>query len=287
MNDDNEFSFDSGSSRFDQLRPYVAYAAIGLFTAMSAATTFQFFATYAPGLGAWFTPNDPGLAAGIFGVLLLDLACLVWAFLSRDKFSTKTQQDVSFVTAVATLAGSLIVSFLYVVLSLDLNGAASQLASDGGQTLIGRLLYILAVVVMALAFSGNFAAAWIYSAKSRGAIAAEAAAKFWADETANNLTIEQVRRQREARSRLEKIQEQLPQLAATAGQTQATNYLSRHYGVNQPVAPWGGGESTPVETMLPPADQLRSRGEDAERFTMPGQQANPADGDGANFPPAR
>lgn len=289
----SDFGFDvdglieqSGQSAAGRAWPWIVKGFLAAVFVASVATTFGFFATYAPSLGAFLPAPLNWIAAGLQGVLLLDTAAIIWSAMSREKTTTAEQQATATAAAWFTLCGALLVSFIFVLLSLDL-GNNLMVDASGGRSWLSKLIEFIAVAVMTLAYTGNFGAVFLYSKQAQAAVVAKEAAVNAALRFGYMTEISRNRAAAEARAMLKKIESDLPQLAATAGQNQADNYLGRHYGAIQQVPAWGGGESNPVETMIPPAEELRQRGRAAEEFTLPGQQASPADGDGANFPPAR
>jgi hypothetical protein len=128
-------------------------------------TTAAFFFRFAPGLGFLFGPDIGPYVAAAVGVLTLDLACLVWAFVRANGCSSQGQQTLALAVGVFDLVGALAVSGLYVLLAgggLDAGvyNAAGQLTDFGqGLHLFGTFVITAALVV-------NFGSVWAFSVLS-------------------------------------------------------------------------------------------------------------------------
>lgn len=166
------YDFDFGvSDLLDEdsgKRTAARWAAGGLglvFLVLSALTTAAFFFQYAPGLGFLFGPDLAPYVAAAVGVLTLDLACLVWAFVRANGCSSQGQQTLALAVGVFDLVGALSVSGLYVLLSggrLDAGvyDVAGQLTDFGqGLHLFGTLVITAALVI-------NFGSVWAFSVLS-------------------------------------------------------------------------------------------------------------------------
>src|SRR5690606_38194057 len=110
----DDLHVETSSSVFGRL---VLGAMLIAFALASMATTYSFFATYAPRLGAVIHSAYAPFVAGTLGVLLFDLAGLGWTVLRARNSDTSRQFVIATVAAVATIGLALLASALYVILS--------------------------------------------------------------------------------------------------------------------------------------------------------------------------
>lgn len=138
---------------------FLAFSAIVI--AISALTSFAFFATFLPSLvPSILASNDGGaLVSGAVGVLLLDVACLVW-LRSGQHAETSQQGSIAGIGAALTFCGSAVAS----VAHLSLNASEVTLSfqtqdSVGMAALVAVILSVVLNFALAIMFARNSSSA--------------------------------------------------------------------------------------------------------------------------------
>lgn len=230
----DDFQPESAQSTFGR---FVLGAMLALFAAASMLTTFGFFATYAPGLGAVIHEDYGAYIAGALGVLLFDLAGLGWTVL-RAHSDTTRQFVIATVAAIVTIALALLTSALQVLLSSSFD--VGLYLADGSLSEFGYTIQLTGVIVMTLGFVLNFAAIAAYVNTSRDVTAAVQAAQLRAYMAAGRFAADQARAQLVTRQTVSSIMRQLPEYAARAAQQNSAEYVTKAF-VGLPRADDGGG----------------------------------------------
>lgn len=138
---------------------FLTFAAIVV--CISALTSFAFFATFLPSLVPSVLASDEGgtLISGAVGVILLDVACLVWLRVGQHA-ETAQQGAVAGIGAALTFCGSAVAS----VAHLSLNAADIALSSQAQDAVaMGALIAVIAAVVL------NFLLSILYASNSDAA----------------------------------------------------------------------------------------------------------------------
>lgn len=145
----------------NHLSKYVFYAFSATVVAISALTSFAFFATFLPSLVPAILTSENGgtLISGAVGVLLLDVACLVWLRVGQHA-ETSQQSAIAGIGAALTFIGSAVAS----VAHLALNASEVTLSFQMQDAVsMGALLTVIAAVVLnfllSILFSSNSAQA--------------------------------------------------------------------------------------------------------------------------------
>lgn len=125
--------------------------------AISALTSFLFFATFLPSLTDPILGGREGqLLTGLLGVLLLDGACLMWLHL-RSTADTGQQGGLALIGAALTFIGSAMASISYLALS----ASNVQLSADStGAIEVIALVGVIAAVIV------NFGLVIVYEQQS-------------------------------------------------------------------------------------------------------------------------
>jgi hypothetical protein len=231
MDDFNGLEFGDMDTTGGGMAKIVLIGMVVLFAFASALTTFSFFATYAPGIGSMF--GEWGwIVAGLSGVLLLDIAGFAWSYVRSRNATTTTQFNIATIAAGSTIISSVVVSFLYVLLSANLETGIT--AADGTLTSFGTGLNALGVLIMSMAFAGNFAMVAAYVNTSAATTKSVQNTQLSAYLLAGQFAADRQRAQLVVNSTLRNIANQLPELARSAGASNAENYTNAHFGRSNP-----------------------------------------------------
>lgn len=190
----------------------------------SAATTAAFFYTYTPRVFAPLVGAElsPYLAAAA-GFIALDLGALTWGYLRGKHADTVPQMAIAATMGVVNLALSVMVTAVYLGLSVDLHSGAYDAA--GNLSTLGQALNLGGLVIIIVAVSGNFVAGYVYgqmgaemrqATQARQLAAQRLAGRFAADAARTRLVTEQT---------LATIGRQLPALAQRQASSAGRAYL--------------------------------------------------------------
>lgn len=125
--------------------------------AISALTSFAFFATFLPSLSDPIIGGREGqLLTGLLGLILLDAACLAWLHF-RSTAETGQQGGIATIGAALTFSGSALASIAY--LALEASNVRLDAATMGAIEVIALIGVVAAVVV-------NFGLVIIYEQNS-------------------------------------------------------------------------------------------------------------------------
>jgi len=136
----------------------------------SAVTTFGFFATYAPNVFSILPhAQSRAIASGVFGILLLDLACLGWSLTGRRE-APQTLKQISIANGMSSvlLVGAVGTSIVFILLS-------TSFVNLGGQAL--GLTQLFGTIIILLATGLNFVGAFLYQRYSVKAESRQASAR--------------------------------------------------------------------------------------------------------------
>lgn len=253
-----------------------------IFAAASMITTFSFFVTYAPGLGAVLHPTYGPYIAGALGVLLFDLAGLGWTVLRARNSDTTRQFVIATGAAVVTIALALLTSALQVMLSSSFDvglyetvktavtdpATGAAMISRAGTPLFnettqlsqfGQAMQLTGVIVMTLGFVLNFAAIAAYVNTSQSVTRAVGQTELRAYIASGKHAADKARAQLVLQQTLRDIMRQLPQIAAQAGQQNSAGYIDHSFaGMQKAHAPNGrNGYEQPDSAALSPDDAAR------------------------------
>jgi hypothetical protein len=222
---DDILNFDDDGGLMARFTVKAVTAAIWL---LSAGATFGFYAIYAPGLGDWLSPTMAWAISGIQGAFLLDSMTFIWAYLSRLPGSSVKQINTAKYASYVTLACALLVSLLFVILSISLDIGLRNV--DGTITRFGMAMQWLGTAVISLSFAVNFVAVFLYGLYS-----------FVAMENMQNARLNGVRREGKhyidgqrtklvIGNTLQGVMKQLPDKARHAGRENTQVYINRSFG---------------------------------------------------------
>ncbi len=201
---------------------WLAAALAVIFFLLSSLTTYLFFSTYAPALGAWAGPNAPYVAGGI-GVICSDFAALAWGYVRAKAATTGAQMTIALTISALDLVLGLLTSALYIVLSTTL--AAGVRAADGSLTDFGFALNLAGVMVITLALVANFAAVYIYQNTSADVRSASATTTLAAVVHAGQVKADTARAKMVVQRTLADILAELPSEADAAAATNRAGYF--------------------------------------------------------------
>jgi hypothetical protein len=170
---------------------FVLYMMLAVFALASMVTTFSFFVTYAPRLGAALHPVYGPYIAGMLGVVLFDLAGLGWTVLRARNSDTTRQFVIATGAAVAAIILALLTSGLQVLLSTSFDVGIYQ--ANGSLTEFGQAMQLTGVIVMTLGFVLNFGAIALYVNTSKGITQAVQNTQLRAYVTAGRFAADQAR----------------------------------------------------------------------------------------------
>ena len=199
---------------------------LALFVAFSALTTFSFFATYAADIGQMFG-EYAWIVSGVTGFLLLDVAGLMWTFVRARNADTTTQFNIASISALCTIGASVLVSFIYVALSATLDVGIYN--EYGGLTNIGQALNVIGVIIMALAFAGNFAAIAAYVNTSSTITKAVQNTQMSATARQGQFAAERLTIESTIKRTINDIARQIPERAAQAGTQNANQFVNAKF----------------------------------------------------------
>lgn len=195
---------------------------------LSAGATFGFYAIYAPGLGDWLSPSLAWAISGIQGAFLLDSMTFVWAYLSRLPGSSVKQINTAKYASYITLACALLVSLLFVILSISLDIGLHN--ADGTMTRFGTAMQWLGTAVISLSFAVNFVAVFLYGLYSFGAMENMQSARLNGVKREGKHYIDGQRTKLVIGNTLEGVMKQLPDKARHAGRENTNVYINRTFG---------------------------------------------------------
>lgn len=222
----------------------------GFALTFSAVTTAAFYWKYSGQafdflFGSW----SPFITA-IAGMLALDGASQVWAYLRGHKADTVEQMAIARAMTYFDLFASVLVTVIFLVLNAGFD--VGIVNADGTLTSIGSILNILGVLVLTAGIVVNFVAATMFadsSAGNRQAVqntqlaAIKSGAAFDADMQAALMT---------TRYQLANTYRQLPDVARRQGAANANAYIGRNFHVPAPngrALPHSSGAATSGNTV--------------------------------------
>lgn len=220
----DDLQVETSSSTFGKI---VLGAMLIAFAAASMATTFSFFAVYAPALGSVIHADYAPYVAGALGVLLFDLAGLGWTVLRARNSDTSRQFVIASIAAVATISLALLTSALYVLLSSSFDVGLYDAA--GRLTSFGETMQIVGVTTMTLGFVLNFGLIAAYVNTSAGVSKAVQDTQLRAFVTSGRHAADKARAEMVTRRTLTEISRQLPSLANVQGQVNGRGYLEHTF----------------------------------------------------------
>lgn len=204
------------------------WSMLAIFTLASAATTYSFFATYSPGLGAALHSGFAGIVSGALGVVLFDLAGLGWTVLRSSNSDTNKQFWIATAAAIVTIGLSLVASGMYVLLSTSFNVGLYDAA--GRLTDFGQVMHIAGVVVMTAGFVLNFGCIAAYVNTGKSVTKAVQDRKLAAYVTQGRFVADQARAQLVTEQTLQGIMRALPSMAAEQGRWNTMDYVEHAFG---------------------------------------------------------
>lgn len=194
-----------------------------IFFLLSSLTTYLFFSTYAPALGAWAGPNAP-YVAGAIGVICSDFAALAWGYVRAKAATTGAQMTIALTISALDLVLGLLTSALYIVLSTTL--ASGVRAADGSLTEFGFALNLAGVIVITLALVANFASIYVYQNSSADVRSASASTELAAVIHAGQVKADRARALAVVQRTLAEIMAELPSAADDAAQQNRQGYFA-------------------------------------------------------------
>lgn len=161
---------DDGFGSHNTAQNIIVGALLAVIVIASIVTTFGFFAEFAPNVVSFLdSARARAIASGIFGVLLLDIACLGWALTARrDAPQTMKQISIANGMSALLLLGAVGTSIVYILLS-------TTLVSLSGTAL--SLTQMFGTAIMLVAVGANFVGGWLYTRNSVSAEQKAEAAK--------------------------------------------------------------------------------------------------------------
>jgi len=196
-----------------------------IFFTLSSITTYLFFSTYAPALGAWAGDANAPIVAGIMGVTCLDFAALAWGYVRAKAATTGAQMTIALSISALDLVLGLATSALYVVLSTTLSSGVY--AADGSLSSFGFILNLAGVLVITLALVANFAAVYVFQNTSADVRSASASTTLSAIVHAGQVKADTARAKMIVQRTLADILDGLPDEADAAAAANRAGYFAR------------------------------------------------------------
>jgi len=213
----------------------------------SAVTTAAFYWKYSGNAFTFLFGNWSPYITALAGMLALDGASQVWAYLRGHKSDTVEQMAIARAMTYFDLMASVLVTIIFLVLNAGFD--VGIVNADGSLTSIGFALNITGVLVLTAGIVVNFVAATVYSDASAGnrqavqgtqLAAVKREASFQADLQSTVMT---------TRYQLADIMRQLPDVARQQGVVNSQQYLGRNFNVVPPngrmLPPSGGLPAAP------------------------------------------
>lgn len=190
----------------------------------SAASSFGFFATYAPALFAWVSVQWSPYLSGAVGALFLEGGSIVWRRLQLRRARTRDQQSVAKAMFVFDLVLAAATTALFLLLKTTL--AAGVYDAAGRLTDFGQFVTGAGIVVMTLALVVNFTAAAVFGYFSEPAADARQSARLAAIERATEFGAREAANLSIAQRTVEQLRQLLPQTTKDAGQASAADFIN-------------------------------------------------------------
>lgn len=145
----------------NHLTKYLFLAFSAIVICISALTSFAFFAAFLPSLVPSILASENGgaLVSGAVGVLLLDVACLVWLRVGQHA-ETGQQGAIAGIGAALTFVGSAVASIAH--LSLNAANVTLSFQAEDAVSMAALVAVIAAVVLnflLSILFASNSSAA--------------------------------------------------------------------------------------------------------------------------------
>jgi hypothetical protein len=210
--------------------------------AISASTSFGFFYTFFTNLipAAVLAPAVGALISGVVGVLLFDVACVVWLNTFLNHAETPEQRAITLIMTVATFLGSAAASVAYLGLT-----ATGDLALDATTRASIGMFALVVVIVGVVANFGSMQAYQRYSLDNKERVRE-------ADRRDRIHTAEEEQAEHLDKLIAQQVREQLTQIAPNLAAQQARRIANQFYrnenakyadGDGPPPLPAGGDDS--------------------------------------------
>jgi len=208
---------------------FIQTAATVLAVIISALASYQFFATYSGALLAGLVPAQfLSVAAGLLGVVMLELATLYWQYSIQHDSDSQAQLAIARSGYTVSLVASVTVTALYFLLTSSL--VAPYVAQ------VQHLINAFAALVLVGIVSFQFVAKVQYSHVATKASQAQQEAQLRALHNSAEFSIKEASTRSDLENALAALQEALPAASKKRGADGAKSFIAARYGngVNHP-----------------------------------------------------
>jgi len=227
------------SSDFVSSKPVTARAVGGIFggllVLLSALTTAAFFFKYAPTAFDFLVGDLSPWLSALVGVLVFEVASLVWSWLKANDADTGAQLAVSNLSAWAAMACGLAVTVVYFSLGTDLINAQLDATAETAVSLVGGVLIVIGI-------GGNFCAGFVYRISGAMHSSATQQSQLRAMQTGAAFAANREATYAELQRTLEGIRAQLPDVANQQGAANSEQFINERFriGDNRPTGRQNG-----------------------------------------------